>query len=115
VPATPAAEASRGKHARDDVPLEHYQSEPDSDTGTESGSEAELEGGSEPATRSAHASPALSPDAMLMLLAAESSKPLPGLLGRLESKGSRVALMAGGMALISLLLIGVMAVLGALI
>ena len=98
-PATPVTGPGRGKHARHDSTVEHHQSESDS----------------EPATRSAHASEVLSPDAMLVLLAAESSKPLPGLSGRLESKGSRIALTVGGMAMIAVLLFAVMAVLGMMV
>jgi hypothetical protein len=52
---------------------------------------------------------------MLALLAAESKKPLGGIAGRLDSTGSRVGLMAGGMVAIAALLFLVMAVLGSLI
>ena len=54
-------------------------------------------------------------DAMLAQLAAEERKPLPGLMGRLDSKGARVAVTAGGMALVALLLFLVMALLGTVV
>jgi hypothetical protein len=52
---------------------------------------------------------------MLAMLAAEQTKPLPGLSGRLDSTGARVGLMAGGMALIALVLFLVMAVIGTML
>ena len=101
-PATPAppvsvAAAGRGKHARQDAIVE--ESDP------ESGLPASL--GDEEVLRSA--------DAMLAMLAAEQTKPLPGLSGRLDSTGARVALMAGGMALIALVLFLVMVVAGTML
>ena len=115
VPATPDSEsvsepvgaaasaATRGKHARHDATVE------------DSGSESEPAEPAEPLARGAQANDVLSTDAMLALLAAESKKPLPGLAGRLESTGSRIALMAGGMVLFATFLFVVMAVIGSVI
>ena len=103
VPPTPAptptavAAAGRGKHARQDPTVE--------EGGSESGLPARTS--DEEALRSA--------DAMLAMLAAEQTKPLPGLSGRLDSTGARVGLMAGGMALIALVLFLVMAVIGTML
>jgi hypothetical protein len=58
---------------------------------------------------------ALSAEAMLAQLAAESRKPLSGITGRLDSTASRVALMAGGIVAISALLVLVMAVIGSML
>jgi hypothetical protein len=57
----------------------------------------------------------LGAEAMLVLLAAESRKPLGGIAGRLDSTGSRIGLMAGGMVLIAGLLFCVMVVIGSLL
>ena len=58
---------------------------------------------------------ALGTEAMLALLAVESSKPLHGLAGRLDSNATRVGVMAGGIVLFSALIFVVMAVIGSLI
>jgi hypothetical protein len=103
VPATPdpapvaVAMTGRGKHARQGATVEESPAEP--------GLPPRLS--DEEALRSA--------DAMLAMLAAEQTKPLPGLYGRLDSKGARVAVTAGGMALVAVLLFLVMAVLGTMI
>ncbi len=52
---------------------------------------------------------------MLALLAVESSKPLHGLAGRLDSNATRVGVMAGGIVLFSALIFVVMAVIGSMI
>jgi hypothetical protein len=96
-PPVSVAAGGRGKHARQAAIGE--ESDP------ESGLPARL--GDEEVLRSA--------DAMLAMLAAEQTKPLPGLSGRLDSTGARVALMAGGMALIALVLFLVMVVIGAML
>jgi hypothetical protein len=57
----------------------------------------------------------LGAEAMLVLLAAESRKPLGGITGRFDSTGSRIGLMAGGMVLIAGLLFSVMVVIGSLL
>jgi hypothetical protein len=98
--------ATPGKHARHGATVE------------DSGSESEPAARAEPAARVAHATDVLSTDstdAMLAMLAAESRKPLPGMAGRLESPGGRIALMAGGMVLVATLLFVVMAVIGTMI
>ncbi len=57
----------------------------------------------------------LGTEAMLALLAVESSKPLHGLAGRLDSNATRVGVMAGGIVLFSALIFVVMAVIGSMI
>ena len=57
----------------------------------------------------------LGTEAMLALLAAESSKPLHGLAGRLDSNTTRVGIMAGGIVLFSALIFVAMAVIGSMI
>jgi hypothetical protein len=89
--------AGRGKHARQGTTVE--------ETAPESGLP----------TRTADEEVLRSADAMLAMLAAEQTKPLPGLMGRLDSKGARIAVTAGGMALVALLLFLVMAVLGTMV
>jgi hypothetical protein len=91
------AAAGRGKHARQDPTVE--ESAPASGLPTRTPDEEVL--------RRA--------DAMLAMLAVEESKPLPGLFGRLDSKGARVAATVGGMALVGLFLFLVMAVLGTMV
>ena len=59
--------------------------------------------------------PALGIDAMLALLAAETSDPLAGLTGRFESTGSRIALMAGGVVVVSAVLFVLMLLIGSLL
>ena len=89
--------AGRGKHARQGTTVE--ESVPQSGLPTRASDEEAL--------RKA--------DAMLAMLALEQTKPLPGLAGRLDSKGARVALTVGGMALVGLFLFLVMAVLGTMV
>lgn len=91
------ASAGRGKHARHDPTEENVASV------------------SGPGTRGSVTDDELGTEAMLALLAAESRKPLSGIAGRLDSTGSRVGLMAGGMVVIAALLFIVMAVLGSLL
>jgi hypothetical protein len=86
--------AGRGKHARLDP------------------TEARVAPVSGQGARGSVADDELGTEAMLALLAAESKKPLGGIAGRLDSTGSRVGLMAGGMVAIAALLFLVMAVLG---
>jgi hypothetical protein len=95
--ATAVAPASRGKHSKQDRVDEPPPPAPGR------------------GRRAAPADDALGADAMLALLAAESSKPLTGLSGRLDSTGARIALMAGGMALFATFLFLVMAVIGTMI
>jgi hypothetical protein len=57
----------------------------------------------------------LGTEAMLALLAVESSKPLHGLAGRLDSNATRVGVMAGGIVLFSALIFVVMAIIGSMI
>lgn len=89
--------AGRGKHARQGTTVEVSAPEPGLPTRTPD----------EEVLRRA--------DAMLAQLAAEERKPLPGLMGRLDSKGARVAVTAGGMAVVALLLFLVMALLGTIV
>ncbi len=95
--AAQVASAGRGKHARREPTEENVA--------TASGQGA----------RGSVADDELGTEAMLALLAAESRKPLSGIAGRLDSTGSRVGLMAGGMVVIAALLFVVMAVLGSLL
>jgi hypothetical protein len=101
-PAAAAAPAGRGKHARNDPAEEPLPPPPPPAPGRGRRSLANDED-------------ALGTEAMLALLAAESSKPLHGLAGRLDSNASRVGVMAGGIVLFSALLFVVMAVIGSLI
>jgi hypothetical protein len=60
----------------------------------------------------------LNADAMLALLAAESGSPLGslgGLGGRLDNKGTQLALMAGGLLVVALLFLALMALAGLLV
>jgi len=102
-PVAPTAAACRGKHARVD-PDEEPPPPPPPAPGRGRRGLAENEDAD-----------VLGAEAMLALLAAESRKPLSGIGGRLDSTGSRIGLMAGGMALIAGLLLIVMVVIGSLL
>ena len=100
-PLAPTASTGRGKHARHDPAEESPPQSPPPPGRGRRGVAVDED--------------VLGPDAMLALLAAESSKPLGGLTGRLESTGARIALMAGGMVAIAGLLFIVMAILGSML
>jgi hypothetical protein len=95
-----AVAANRGKHARRDPADERPSAPPAPGRGRRALAVDE---------------DVLGADAMLVLLAAESRKPLNGLAGRLDSTGSRVAVMAGGMVIFAALIFVVMAVIGSML
>ena len=72
-------------------------------------------GGTTTVTETSGPDPALGADAMLALLAAETSHPLAGLTGRFESTGSRIGLMAGGVVVVSAVLFVLMVLIGSLL
>jgi uncharacterized membrane protein len=102
-PAPPAAPAAnRGKHARPDPAEQAPPPPPPPAPGRGRRALAVDED-------------VLGTEAMLALLAVESSKPLHGLAGRLDSNATRVGVMAGGIVLFSALIFVVMAVIGSMI
>ena len=102
-PVAPAAPASRGKHARHD-PAHDPPPPPPPPPAPGRGRRAV-----------AVDEDVLGTEAMLAMLAVESSKPLHGLAGRLDSNATRVGVMAGGIVLFSALIFVVMAVIGSMI
>jgi hypothetical protein len=96
----PVPAAGRGKHARPDAAEEPPPPPPAPGRGRRALAVDE---------------DALGTEAMLALLAVESSKPLHGLAGRLDSNATRVGVMAGGIVLFSALIFVVMAVIGSMI
>jgi uncharacterized membrane protein len=101
-PAAPTAAAGRGRHARPDPAEEPPPPPPPPAPGRGRRGLAVEED-------------VLGTEAMLALLAVESSKPLHGLAGRLDSNATRVGVMAGGIVLFSGLIFVVMAVIGSMI
>jgi hypothetical protein len=101
-PVAPTAAAGRGKHARPDPAEEPPPPPPPPAPGRGRRGLAVEED-------------VLGTEAMLALLAVESSKPLHGLAGRLDSNATRVGVMAGGIVLFSALIFLVMAVIGSII
>jgi hypothetical protein len=113
----PVVVAGRGKHARPGSTVEatvpqHSGAE---QSGAEQSGTEQSGAGSGPPARTADEEALRSADAMLALLALEQTPPLPGLSGRLDSKGARVALTVGGMALVGLFFFLVMALLGTIV
>jgi hypothetical protein len=119
-----AAPAPRGKHARLDKTQDETDTTYDEHASPEPAAPA---AGGEPARlglpeqvagRRGHRAPTeptLEVEAMLALLAAESSKPLGGLVGRLDTNAGRFGLIAGGIVAFSALLFLVLAVIGSML
>jgi hypothetical protein len=119
-----AAPPSRGKHARRDTREEtsaDAMADPTYDDEALPALATPPAGAGLPeqaAGRRGHRAPAeptLEAEAMLALLAAESGRPLGGLVGRFDTTAARFGLIAGGIVAFSALLYLVLAIIGSML